>query len=48
MADDTNAWELREDGEWERRTPDPDEPRNAQRELMDGHAARAAESQQAT
>src|SRR3954469_9287252 len=36
MADDTNAWELREDGEWERRTPDPDEPRNAQRELMDG------------
>ena len=22
MADDTNAWELREDGEWERRTPD--------------------------
>ena len=21
MADDTNAWELREDGEWERRTP---------------------------
>jgi polyphosphate kinase len=46
MADDTNAWELREDGAWERRSPDPREPRNAQRELMDGHAARAAEAQQ--
>jgi polyphosphate kinase len=47
MADDTNSWELREDGEWERRTPDPDNPRNAQRELMQWHAARAAEAQQA-
>ena len=28
--------------------PRPAEPRNAQRELMDRHAARAAESQQAT
>ena len=46
MADDTNAWDLREDGSWERRTPDPREPRTAQRELMDGHAARAAEAQQ--
>ncbi|HET8953808.1 MAG TPA: polyphosphate kinase 1 [Solirubrobacteraceae bacterium] len=46
MADDTNAWELREDGAWERRSPDPREPRNAQQELMDGHAARAAEAQQ--
>ena len=46
MADDTNGWALREDGEWERRTPDPHEPRNAQQELMDGHAARAAEAQQ--
>ena len=47
MADDTNAWELGEDGEWTRRTPQTrDEPRNAQRELMDGHAARAAEAQQ--
>jgi polyphosphate kinase len=46
MADDTNAWELREDGAWERRRPDPREPRNAQQELMDGHAARAAEAQQ--
>ena len=46
MADDTNGWALREDGEWERRSPDPHEPRNAQQELMDGHAARAAEAQQ--
>jgi polyphosphate kinase len=46
MADDTNAWELREDGSWERRSPDPREPRNAQQELMDGHAAHAAEAQQ--
>ena len=46
MADDTNAWELRADGSWERREADPREPRNAQRELMDGHAARAAEAQQ--
>jgi polyphosphate kinase len=46
MADDTNAWELREDGVWERRIPDPREPRNAQQELMDAHAARAAEAQQ--
>jgi polyphosphate kinase len=46
MADDTNAWELRPDGSWERRSADSREPRNAQRELMDGHAARAAEAQQ--
>src|SRR5215218_4705407 len=46
MADNTNAWALREDGEWERRSPGSHEPRNAQRELMDAHAARAAEAQQ--
>jgi polyphosphate kinase len=46
MADNTNAWDLREDGEWERRSPGSHEPRNAQRELMDAHAARAAEAQQ--
>ncbi|MGH2970184.1 MAG: polyphosphate kinase 1 [Solirubrobacteraceae bacterium] len=46
MADDTNAWELGEDGDWTRRTPDPERPRNAQRELMGRHAARAAEVQQ--
>jgi polyphosphate kinase len=43
LADDTNAWELGEDGTWSRRTPGA-EPRSAQRELMLGHAARAAES----
>jgi polyphosphate kinase len=43
LADDTNAWELREDGTWVRRRPGA-EPRNAQRELMLGHAARAAET----
>jgi polyphosphate kinase len=47
MADDTNAWELGEDGGWTRRTPaDEDAPRNAQRELMERHAARSAEAQQ--
>jgi polyphosphate kinase len=43
LADDTNAWELGQDGRWTRRTPGA-EPRNAQRELMLGHGARAAES----
>src|SRR5688572_16643311 len=43
LADDSNAWELGEDGEWRRRTPG-DEPRSVQRELMIGHAARAAET----
>jgi len=43
LADDSNAWELREDGTWTRRRPGA-EPRNAQRELMLGHAARAAET----
>jgi polyphosphate kinase len=43
LADDTNAWELGEDGTWTRREP-AGEPRNAQRELMLGHAARAAEA----
>ena len=46
LADDTNAWELGEDGNWTRRTPDPEHPRNAQRELMERHAARAADVQQ--
>jgi polyphosphate kinase len=47
MADDTNAWDLGEDGEWTRLTPrDPEHPRNAQRELMERHAARASEVQQ--
>jgi polyphosphate kinase len=42
LSDDTNAWVLREDGSWVRRTPGA-EPRSAQRELMLSHAARAAE-----
>jgi polyphosphate kinase len=46
LADDTNAWELGPDGEWTRRTPG-DEPRNAQRELMERHADHAAEAAQA-
>jgi polyphosphate kinase len=41
FADDTNAWELGQDGSWTRRTPQGPEPRNVQRELMMGHAARA-------
>jgi polyphosphate kinase len=42
FADDVNAWELGDDGAWTRRTPDG-EPRSIHRELMAGHAARAAE-----
>ena len=49
FADDTSSWELGEDGGWTRRVPaDPEHPRNAQRELMERHAARAAEAAQAT
>ena len=43
LADNTNTWELRPDGSWERRRPDG-EPRSVQRELTERHAARAAES----
>lgn len=43
FADDTHAWELHRDGTWTRRTPVGPEPRDVQRELMLGHAARAAE-----
>jgi polyphosphate kinase len=43
FADDVNTWELGEDGSWTRRAPDG-EPRSVQRELMAGHAARAAEA----
>jgi polyphosphate kinase len=43
FADDVNAWELGEDGTWTRRVP-AGEPRSVQRELMAGHAARAAEA----
>jgi polyphosphate kinase len=43
FADNVNAWDLGEDGTWTRREPDG-EPRSVQRELMAGHAARAAEA----
>ena len=43
LADDTNAWELGEDGRWTRRTP-ADRPRSAQAELIERHIARASES----
>jgi polyphosphate kinase len=46
FEDDVNTWELGEDGTWTRRQPDG-EPRSVQRELMAGHAARAAEAAQA-
>jgi len=46
FADDTNAWDLAQDGTWTRRSPEGPDPRNVQRELMTGHAARAAEAAQ--
>jgi polyphosphate kinase len=44
FADDVNAWELGEDGEWSHATPAGTEPRSVQRELMRAHAAQAAEA----
>jgi polyphosphate kinase len=44
FADDVSAWELGGDGGYIRRTPAGPEPRSVQRELMTGHAARAAEA----
>jgi polyphosphate kinase len=44
MADNTNAWTLDADGAWTRLEPRDSEPRNAQRELMARHAARANET----
>jgi polyphosphate kinase len=44
LADETNAWELQPDRTWLRRVPSEPEPRSVQRELMLGHAARAAEA----
>jgi polyphosphate kinase len=43
FADNVNTWELGEDGAWTRRRAEG-EPRSVQRELMAGHAARAAEA----
>ena len=42
LADNMNAWELREDGSWERRAV-VGEPRSVQRELIDRHQARASD-----
>jgi polyphosphate kinase len=43
LADNTNAWVLGSDGGWTRRRPDG-RPRNVQRELVELHETRAAES----
>jgi polyphosphate kinase len=43
LADNTNAWVLGSDGSWTRRRPDG-KPRNVQRELIELHEKRAAES----
>jgi polyphosphate kinase len=44
FADNTNAWDLHSDGEWERLSPrEGEEPRNLQRELMALALARAGE-----
>jgi polyphosphate kinase len=43
LVDDFGAWDLGADRGWVRRAPGP-EPRSVQRELMLGHAARAAEA----
>jgi len=40
FADDTDAWELHEDGEWVRRAPAADGARSVQRELMARHRRR--------
>jgi polyphosphate kinase len=44
FADNTSSWTLDSGGNWTRRSPDGSEPRNAQRELIQTHAARASES----
>jgi polyphosphate kinase len=43
LADEANAWDLQSDGTWARHEAKGPEPRSVQRELMVGHAARAAE-----
>jgi polyphosphate kinase len=42
LADEANAWDLAADGTWTRREPG-DHPRSVHAELMERHAARAAE-----
>jgi polyphosphate kinase len=44
FADNTNAWELGADGVWSRRSPDGDQPRDLQAELLQQHARRAEEA----
>jgi polyphosphate kinase len=41
FADNTNSWELGEDGVWSRRTTNGDPPHSLQGELMELHAQRA-------
>jgi polyphosphate kinase len=41
LADDMHSWDLGEDGEWTRRTPDAERPRSSQRELMARHGRHA-------
>jgi polyphosphate kinase len=48
FADNTNSWELDPDGSWRRLSPDGDEPRNLQREMLKLHAARSEPAAAAT
>jgi polyphosphate kinase len=43
LADNTNSWQLDADGDWGRRDPRGERPRNVQAELAEWHEARAAE-----
>ncbi len=43
LADNTNAWDLREDGAWERREAG-DEKHSVQSEMVERHKARASET----
>jgi polyphosphate kinase len=44
LADDANAWELRENGAWERREPTGAGRHHVHRELMLAHTALAEEA----
>jgi polyphosphate kinase len=48
LADDANAWELRQDGTWTRHATTGPEARSVHREMMLGHSAWAAEAGGAT